>query len=366
MVELIIPDSPDTEATHVAAPATDNLRIRRSRPLIAPAILAEEIPLLPAAAQQIAADRQAVSDIVHGRDPRLLVIVGPCSVHDSNAVLDYAERLFPLAQDLASELLIVLRVYFEKPRTTIGWKGYINDPKLDGSFAVNAGLRGARELLAQLTAMGLPAATEFLDTTFGQYYSDFISWAAIGARTVESQIHRQLASGLSMPVGIKNGTAGNIGIALDAIVAANNSHLFPSLTKEGAPALLETTGNPDCHLVLRGGSAGPNYHPQDIQGAVDDLERRDITTGIVVDCSHGNSNKQHAQQLVVARDVVEQRKTARQLCGLMLESHLLAGRQDQPTDYGRSITDACIGWAETQPLLEELANASARAPTRRT
>ncbi len=335
----------------------DDLRIQRTRPLIAPAILEEEIPLSDAGQTLIRKARGAISAILHGQDKRLLVIVGPCSIHDLDAAREYAARLAPVAAAVSERLCVVMRVYFEKPRTTVGWKGFINDPGIDDSYHVNAGLRGARQLLADVTAMGLPAATEFLDTTFGQYLTDFISWGAIGARTVESQIHRQLASGLSMPVGIKNATSGNIDVALDAIVAAQRSHLFPSLTKEGAPALLETTGNHDSHLVLRGGSQ-PNFDADSVAAAIAALSARHIDTGLVVDCSHGNSSKDHRRQPEVARAVVKQRRDGQaKLVGCMLESHLIEGRQDDPVTYGQSITDACIGWEETHALLEELAAA---------
>ncbi len=334
---------------------TDDLRIRRTRPLIAPAILEEEIPINAAAVRTVSAARRAAADIVHGRDGRLLAIVGPCSVHDPDAVREYATRLTPLAAEVAERVAIVMRVYFEKPRTTVGWKGYINDPDIDGTFHVNAGLRGARTLLADIVDMGLPAATEFLDTTFGQYYADFISWGAIGARTVESQIHRQLASGLSMPVGIKNRTDGDVGVAVDALVAARRPHLFPSLTKEGAPALLETSGNEDCHLVLRGG-AEPNYDEASVAAAADALRRRGLEAGILVDCSHGNSRKDPARQEDGVDAVLAQRRNAEsRLVGIMLESHLVAGRQNGPVTYGQSITDACLGWADTERLIRRLA-----------
>ena len=332
----------------------DNLRIRRVRPLIAPAILAEDIPLTATSERFISAQRHTIADIVNGRDPRLLVIVGPCSVHDPAAVIEYGQRLAELQQQVNQNLFVVMRVYFEKPRTTVGWKGFINDPYLDESFKVNDGLRRARALLAELTELQLACATEFLDTTFGQYFSDLISWGAIGARTVESQVHRQLASGLSMPVGIKNSTSGNVSVAVDAVVAARSSHLFPSLTKEGAPALLETTGNPDCHLILRGGKK-PNFAAQDVTQAAQELAARDIHTGIVVDCSHGNSNKDPDRQPFVAKEIMAQRRQGQQsLVGIMIESHLRGGRQDHPENYGQSITDACLDWAATSELLLEL------------
>ena len=338
------------------ASQTDDLRIRRTRPLITPAILEEEIPIGAEAVQTVSAARRAVADIVHGRDARLLAIVGPCSVHDPAAVREYAARLAPLAASVAERVCVVMRVYFEKPRTTVGWKGYINDPGLDETYQVNAGLRGARALLADIVDLGLPAATEFLDTTFGQYYTDFISWGAIGARTVESQIHRQLASGLSMPVGIKNRTDGNVAVAVDAVVAARRSHHFPSLTKEGAPALLETRGNEDCHLVLRGG-AQPNYDADAVASAIEALDVRGLDAGILVDCSHGNSRKDPARQEEALHAVLEQRRAGNgRLVGVMLESHLVAGRQDTPVTYGQSITDACLGWADTERLIRRLAD----------
>jgi len=333
--------------------ATDNLRIAKTRALIAPAVLEEEIPRSAEAAEFVGRARESVAGIVNGRDERLLAIVGPCSVHDITAVLDYATRLHELQQECADKIFVVMRVYFEKPRTTVGWKGYINDPGLDGSFKVNEGLRSARKLLADVTKLGLPVATEFLDTTFGQYYTDFISWGAIGARTVESQIHRQLASGLSMPVGFKNATNGGVGVAIDGITAATQPHLFPSLTKEGAPALLETTGNPDAHLVLRGGKE-PNYDAASIRDARASLATRGIDSGIVVDCSHGNSSKDHEQQAIVARAVCQHRQQESGVVGLMLESHLVAGRQDEPVVYGQSITDACLDWRATVDLVREI------------
>jgi 3-deoxy-7-phosphoheptulonate synthase len=335
---------------------TDDLRIARTRPLIAPAILAEEIPETAEAAQLVHQSRRAIADIVHQRDSRWLIIVGPCSIHDPAAALDYAERLCALAERVRERALLVMRVYFEKPRTTVGWKGYISDPFLDETFQVNQGLRRARTLLADITAMGLPTATEFLDTTLGQYYTDFICWGAIGARTVESQVHRQLASGLSMPVGIKNRTDGNVAVAVDAMEAAARPHLFPSLTKEGAPALLETTGNDDCHLVLRGG-AQPNYDPGSVADALAELDRRGRGAGIVVDCSHGNSSKDPSRQVDVAQSVAAQRAAgSARLVGLMLESHLVGGRQNiaRSMTYGQSITDACLAFDATRALVESL------------
>ena len=340
---------------------THDLRIVRTRPLIAPAILEEEVPVSNKNSEVTFQGRREIADIIHARDTRLLVILGPCSVHDPEAVRDYGVRLKELSRRVVDDLLLVMRVYFEKPRTNIGWKGYINDPNLDESFRVNQGLRGARRLLSDLTEEGLPCASEFLDTTLGQYYADFVSWGAIGARTVESQVHRQLASGLSMPVGLKNRTDGDVKVAIDAIVAAKRPHLFPSLTKEGAPALLETRGNEDSHLVLRGGHQ-PNYHAESIAAAVDALASNDIETGLIVDCSHGNSGKKPSAQAKVAKDVTKQRLAGqRKIVGIMLESHLVEGRQDAPETYGQSITDACLGWEQTKSLVLELARQQNRS-----
>jgi 3-deoxy-7-phosphoheptulonate synthase len=337
---------------------TGDLRIARAHPLISPAVLAEEVPQNANSQAVISKARSAIADILHKRDPRVLIIAGPCSVHDPAAVLEYAEKLQPLAQEVADRALLVMRVYFEKPRTTIGWKGYINDPYLDGSYRVNEGLRAARRLLADITDIGLPCASEFLDTTLGQYYAELICWGAIGARTVESQIHRQLASGLSMPVGFKNRTDGNLQVAVDAMVAAAGSHLFPSLTAEGAPALLETSGNIDTHLVLRGGRE-PNYDDNSIDTASKLLSAQNLHTGIIVDCSHGNSRKDHEQQKVVAASVAARRSEGdKRVVGVMIESHLVAGRQaksDHMT-YGQSITDACIDLPATAEIIRTLAN----------
>ncbi|MEM1230237.1 MAG: 3-deoxy-7-phosphoheptulonate synthase [Pseudomonadota bacterium] len=345
---------------------TDNLRIRTSRPLLSPAILSEEHPLPATLAADIGAARETIAAILRGQDQRLLLIVGPCSIHDPVAAMEYAEALAALRERYARTLFIVMRVYFEKPRTQIGWKGLINDPGLDQTFRVNDGLRVARKLLLDINALGLPAATEFLDTTLGQYYTDLISWGAIGARTTESQIHRQLASGLSMPVGFKNRTDGNVQVAVDAIRAAGFSHWFPSLTKEGAPALLNTAGNPDCHLVLRGGSE-PNYGREAIDAALALQGQGGGALGLIVDCSHGNSRKDPQRQLEAAHDLLAQRLEdgppaagPPRIAGLMLESHLHAGRQDidaQPLRYGQSITDACIGLPDTRALLDAFATA---------
>jgi 3-deoxy-7-phosphoheptulonate synthase len=342
---------------------TDDLRINRIRPLIAPAILAEDIPLTDAASAVVAGGRRALEAILDGRDTRLAVIVGPCSIHDPAAAVEYAQRLKALADSVADRLLVIMRVYFEKPRTTVGWKGLINDPDLDGSFHINKGLRLARQLLADIAAIGLPAGTEFLDTTFGQFYADLISWGAIGARTAESQIHRELASGLSMPVGIKNRTDGNVQVAVDALLAAASSHLFPSLTKEGAPAILETTGNPYCHVVLRGGAdTGPNFGAEAVGNAVRLLAKADLPLRLMIDASHGNSGKDPARQADVVDAIIAQKRAGdRAVRALMIESHLVGGRQDlvaAPLLYGQSITDACLGFAQTQALIHHLADAA--------
>jgi 3-deoxy-7-phosphoheptulonate synthase len=335
---------------------TDDLRIVKTRPLLSPAILAEEIPLTDQASVRVAEARRAIEAILDGKDSRLLVVVGPCSIHDTRAALEYARRLKPIADALADTLLIVMRVYFEKPRTVVGWKGLINDPDLDESYHINRGLRLARQLLADVLEVGVPAGTEFLDTTFGQFYTDLISWGAIGARTAESQVHRELASGLSMPVGIKNRTDGNVQVAVDAILAARNRHLFPSLTKEGAPAILETTGNPYAHLVLRGGSeTGPNFDAASVARAAELLRAAALPDVLMVDCSHGNSEKEASRQIEVAEAVMQNLKDS-PVRALMIESHLVGGRQDTPVTYGQSITDACLGFEETAALLYRLAD----------
>lgn len=351
---------------------TSDLRITTARPLLSPAILEEDLPLPEAGAALVQSARRAIGDILAGRDDRLLAVVGPCSIHDPAAALDYARKLKPVADRLARDLLVVMRVYFEKPRTTIGWKGLINDPHLDGSFQVNTGLRLARRLMLDINAAGLPIGTEFLDTTLGQYYADLVSWAAIGARTTESQIHRELASGLSMPVGFKNRTDGDLQVAVDAIVSARHPHCFPSLTREGAPAILGTIGNPEGHLVLRGGSrTGPNYGRESIHKAAALLKKSGSLAVVLVDCSHDNSGKKHDQQEHVAAALAAQVTAGeRALIGFMLESNLVGGAQQhepgRPLTPGQSITDACLSFDETVPVLEKLAQAAAtrRARTR--
>lgn len=342
--------------------AIDDIRIQSIKPLISPALLMSELSVSEALTTFIARKRQAIARIIHGQDKRLLVIVGPCSIHDEVAALDYAARLKQLSDQLADQLLIVMRVYFEKPRTTIGWKGYINDPELSNNFNINKGLRMARELLLKINQIGLPCASEFLDTIIPQYLADLISWGAIGARTTESQVHRELASGLSMPIGFKNGTSGDVQIALDAVKAASFPHHFLSVTKQGLSAIVSTTGNEDAHVILRGGKM-PNYDLDHLQKVAELLQKNKIATGIVVDCSHGNSQKNHQNQAKVLQDLTKTKINHPELplCGVMLESHLCAGRQDLKAPaqltYGQSITDACIDWAETEAELVKLAGA---------
>ena len=342
-----------------AAPATDDLRIRAIRELAPPAHLIREFPCSPRAAETAAASRQAIHGILDGQDDRLLVVVGPCSIHDAEAALEYAQRLARLRQRLGDDLEVVMRVYFEKPRTTVGWKGYINDPHLDDSFDINTGLRLARRLLLDINEMGLPAATEYLDLISPQYIADLISWGAIGARTTESQSHRQLASGLSCPVGFKNGTDGNIRIAVDAIKAAAAPHHFLSVTKGGHSAIVATEGNRDCHLILRGGKQ-PNYDAAHVAAACSELAASGLAERVMIDFSHANSSKQFARQVEVGGDVARQLADGeRRIVGAMIESHLHEGRQDlspgQPLRYGVSITDACIGFEHTETLLDGLA-----------
>ena len=339
---------------------TQDLRIKSIKPLISPALLIEELPLSDELAKQIHADREAVADILHGRDSRLLVIVGPCSIHDPKAALEYANRLAVLAKKLQKKLMIVMRVYFEKPRTTVGWKGLINDPHLDDSYNINQGLRIARGLLLAIAEKGLPIAVEFLDTISPQYVADLVSWGAIGARTTESQVHRELASGLSMPIGFKNATSGDIDIALDAVKAASHPHSFLGVTSQGLSAIVMTAGNQDSHIVLRGGKAGPNYDLASLQAIAQAQESRQVKTGIIVDASHANSQKDYRRQVAVLESVYQTMKDHPELriAGVMIESHLTEGRQDlkpgQPLVYGQSITDACLGWEQTEAMLTKL------------
>ncbi|WP_244112157.1 3-deoxy-7-phosphoheptulonate synthase [Burkholderia gladioli] len=343
----------------------DDVRIGAVRPLISPALLQDELPV-PQATQTLVEDtRKAIGDILHGRDDRLLLVVGPCSIHDHDQALDYARRLKAAADTLKDELLITMRVYFEKPRTTVGWKGYINDPRLDGSFRINEGLRAARHLLLDINALGLPAATEFLDLLSPQYIADLIAWGAIGARTTESQSHRQLASGLSCPIGFKNGTDGGVQVASDAIVAAASRHAFMGMTKMGMAAIFETRGNDDAHVILRGGKNGPNYDAEHVEACCAVLRKAGLREQVMVDCSHANSNKSHERQIEVAQDLAGQLARGEQrIVGVMVESHLEAGRQDLkpgvPLKRGVSITDACLSWAQTEPVLDVLADAVRR------
>jgi len=352
-------------------PNTDDTRIRARRPLVSPAILVEDLRLPPELAVKIVESRRQISDIVHGRDHRLLVVAGPCSIHDIESAGEYATRLAAAAPRYADDLLVVMRVYFEKPRTVVGWKGLINDPLINRSFQINTGLRMARQLLLDVLRIGAPAATEFLDTIIPQFIADLVSYAAIGARTTESQVHRELASGLSMPVGFKNGTTGNFQMAVDAVCSAKHSHWFPSVTKDGVAAIFETAGNDDAHVILRGGSrTGPNYEAARIAEVVAALEKAKQPRGVVVDCSHGNSAKDHRRQPVVAANLAEQIAAGSDaIAGVMLESHLVEGRQDYTTAeravYGQSITDACISFEQTLPVLDQLAKAAAARRRRR-
>jgi 3-deoxy-7-phosphoheptulonate synthase len=341
---------------------TDDLRIAAIHPLIPPAILMEEIPISDRAAVLVDRARSEATRIIHGQDDRLLVIVGPCSIHDVQAALEYGRMLGDAIETHKHELHICMRVYFEKPRTTVGWKGLINDPLLDGSYAINKGLRLARKLLLDLAEMGVPAATEFVDTITPQFLADLVAWAAIGARTTESPVHRQLASGLSMPVGFKNGTDGNVQIASDAIRAVRDKHHFLSVTKQGISAIVATRGNDAAHAILRGSRHGPNYSEKDVAEAMQTLGKNGLDRGLMVDCSHGNSSKDYRRQPEVCLDVARQvEKGSKAIMGVMLESHLVAGRQDivpgQPLVYGQSITDACIDWASTTPLFDAMAKA---------
>lgn len=343
---------------------TDDLRIREIKEVRSPRALHEEFPVSEKAAETVYMTRQAIKDILHGQDDRLLVVVGPCSVHDPRAAMEYAERLQGVRDALRDELLVVMRVYFEKPRTTVGWKGLINDPHLDGSFEINQGLGIARKLLLDLNAMAIPAGTEFLDLISPQYIADLVSWGAIGARTTESQGHRELASGLSCPVGFKNATNGDVRVAIDAIHAAARPHVFMSVTKEGQSAIFSTSGNADTHIILRGGQR-PNYDTESVSIAEEQIIESGLTPRIMIDFSHANSRKRPEKQIRVCQDVAGQiARGDRGIIGVMIESHLVGGRQDLDSSdgmvFGQSITDACIGWDDTVPMLQELADAVAR------
>ena len=342
-------------------PQTDDLRINHVTEVESPAEIHNQFPISESAATTVANSRTAIHNILHGKDDRLLVIIGPCSVHDPKSVIEYAEKLKVIREQLKDDLEIVMRVYFEKPRTTVGWKGMINDPHLNETFDINEGLKRARKLLLDVNEMGLPAGTEFLDLISPQYVADLISWGAIGARTTESQGHRELSSGLSCPVGFKNGTDGTMRIAVDAMRAAERPHVFMSLTKEGRSAIFNTTGNEDTHIILRGGSR-PNYDQESVAEAANEMESAGLRPNLMIDFSHANSRKQHDKQIEVARDVASQiRRGNHNITGVMIESHLVAGRQDliegRELVYGQSITDACINWDDSVPVLEQLAAA---------
>ncbi|MHC6529627.1 3-deoxy-7-phosphoheptulonate synthase AroG [Vibrio proteolyticus] len=340
---------------------TDDVRINRVKELLPPVAVLEKFPATETAASTTFQSREAIAKILKGDDDRLLVIIGPCSIHDPQAAIEYGKRLKTLRDELGDRLEVVMRVYFEKPRTTVGWKGLINDPYLNDTFKINDGLRMGRKLLLELTDMGMPTASEFLDMITPQYVADLISWGAIGARTTESQVHRELASGLSCPVGFKNGTDGNIKIASDAIRSAGASHHFLSVTKYGHSAIVETAGNPDCHIILRGGKE-PNYSAEHVQAIKSELQASGLPQKVMIDFSHANSSKQYQRQMNVAEDVSAQMAAGEEaIFGVMIESHLVEGRQDlmdgKASTYGQSITDACIGWEDTEKVLRQLADA---------
>jgi 3-deoxy-7-phosphoheptulonate synthase len=341
---------------------TKDLRITGTKEIKTPEALMRELPLTELASNTVTEGRQQIYDVLDGKDDRLVVIVGPCSIHDTGAALEYADRLKKIKDELAQELVIVMRVYFEKPRTTVGWKGLINDPDLDGSFRINKGVRKARELLLNLAEKGIPAGHEYLDLISPQYISDLVCWGAIGARTTESQGHRELASGLSCPVGFKNGTDGGVQVALDAMRAAQGSHHFISITLQGHSAIFTTSGNNYTHVILRGGNDRPNYDRVSVAGVTDSLESAGLNTRLMIDTSHANSQKNFHKQVEVCRDIIHQIKTGQDnIFGLMIESNLVEGRQDyqqgKDLTYGQSITDACIGWDDSEMLLRELADA---------
>lgn len=341
---------------------TKDLRIKSIRPLIPPAILLEKLPLSGEGALLVTRTRKTIKNILDKKDDRFLVVIGPCSIHDPVAAIDYAKRLKKIADRVSKDLYVVMRIYFEKPRTTIGWKGLINDPHLDNTYAVNDGLHIGRKLLLDIINIGLPVGCEFLDPITPQFFADTVSWGAIGARTTESQVHRNLASGLSMPVGFKNGTAGSIQMAIDAISAAANPHSFLSVTEQGIAAIVTTKGNDDCHIILRGGKQGPNYDAEHIQQTLSALKDAKLPTRLMIDTSHGNSSKDYKNQPVVARDVATQIADGNKgIVGVLMESFLEDGKQNfGPIDtlvYGKSITDACMGWEMTVPVVHELAKA---------
>ena len=340
-----------------AAPLT-NLRVREVRPLISPARLRQEIPLGERAEKTVRQSREEVEAVLEGKDSRVLIVLGPCSIHERDAALEYAGQIARMRQELGDNLLLVMRVYFEKPRTTVGWKGLINDPYLDGSLDLEGGLKAGRKLLAEINEMGVPAGTEFLDPIVPQYLADLVSWAAIGARTTESQTHREMASGLSMPVGFKNGTDGSLQVAVDAMLSAKAAHAFVGIDAQGATSVIRTTGNHSTHLVLRGGRDRTNFDPASLTSARDSLRKHGLPERVMVDCSHANSGKEPTQQETAWKSVIEQKKSGTPgILGLMLESHLQEGRQNIPASglaglqYGVSVTDACMGWKQTESLL---------------
>jgi 3-deoxy-7-phosphoheptulonate synthase len=348
---------------------TDDIRIDALKPLVPPAILMEDLPITDAASETVATGRREAADCLHGRDKRLIVVTGPCSIHDADAAREYGEKLKKQADRLADDILIIMRVYFEKPRTNVGWKGLINDPFIDDSFCINKGLHIARALLVDLADQGLPVGCEFLDTIMPQFIADLVSWGAIGARTTESQVHRELASGLSCPIGFKNATNGNVQVAADAIAAARHPHHFLSVTKQSVAAIVATKGNHDCHMILRGGSEGPNYDAESLGDASELLKQQELPGRIMVDCSHGNSRKNAANQPGVAADISDRIAAGGSpVFGVMLESNLRAGHQSVtpgvPLVYGQSITDDCMGWDDTVDVLEMLAKAVARGKSR--
>ncbi len=337
----------------------DDVRIREIFELSPPAHLMRECPLDGVAEETVYEARHTIHKVLHGADDRLVVIVGPCSIHDPKAAMEYAQKLAALREELGDALVTVMRVYFEKPRTTVGWKGMINDPRMDGSYKINEGLRLARKVLADINGLGLPAGVEYLETITPQYIADLVSWGAIGARTTESQVHRQLASGLSCAVGFKNGTDGNIKIAVDAIKAAAAPHHFLSVTKGGHSAIVSTAGNEDCHLILRGGN-GPNYDATHVEATAKELAKAGLPARIMIDFSHANSSKQHRNQIAVGENVAQQLEVGDdRIIGVMIESHLVEGRQDivpgKPLTYGQSVTDACINWDDTEKVMRRLA-----------
>ena len=342
---------------------TQDLHVVETRPLVSPALLHHELPMTSEAAALVAEARDRIRHILYNEDRRLLVIVGPCSVHDVDAAYEYGQKLVNLRHELSGQLEIIMRVYFEKPRTNVGWKGLINDPHLDGSYDINTGLRLARKLLLDLAHLGLPAATELLDPVTPQYIADVIAWTAIGARTTESQTHREMASGLSMPIGFKNSTDGSLQAAVNAMVAASQPHHFLGINHHGLASIVTTTGNPDCHLVLRGGKGGPNFSQDHVEKAAEEMAKLKLNPRMMIDCSHANANKDHTRQLSVLEDVASQMQGgSRHILGVMIESHLRAGNQSIPDNlreliYGQSITDACVDFETTATMLRQLASA---------